>query len=62
MFCHMHQFKINHQSAFNKLEVGKTSPDWIKIDEHYRNTARVIVSAMKLSGEKKQNKKNCLLK
>ena len=51
----MHKFKINLQSAFNKSEVGETSPDWIKIDEHYRHTAIVIVSAMKLLGEQKQN-------
>ena len=53
----MHKFKINLQSAFNKSEVGKTSPDWIKIDEHYRHTAIVIVSALKLLGEQKQNRK-----
>ena len=53
----MHKFKINLQSAFNKSEVGKTSPDWFKIDEHYRHSAIVIVSAMKLLGEQKQNRK-----
>ena len=42
MFCHMQKFKINLQSAFNNSEVNKTSPDWIKIDERYRNTAIVI--------------------
>ena len=52
----MHKFKINLQSAFKKLGVDKTSPDWIKIDEHYWHTAIVIVSAMKLLGEKKQNR------
>ena len=54
----MHQSKINLQSAFNQSEVGKTSPYWIKIDEHCRHTAIVIVSAMKLL-EKQQE--NCLL-
>ena len=49
--CHMHKFKIILKSALNKSEVGKTSPDWIKIGEHYRHTAIVIVSAMKLIGE-----------
>ena len=53
----MNKFKINLQSAFNKSQVGKTSPDWIKIDEHYKHTAIVIVSAMKLFGEQKQNRK-----
>ena len=53
----MHKFKINLQSAFNKSEDGKTSPDWIKIDKNYRHTAIVIVSAMKLSGEQEKNKK-----
>ena len=53
----MHKFKINLQSAFNKSEFGKTSPDWMKIDEHYRHTAIVIVSAMKPPGEQKQNRK-----
>ena len=38
-FCHMHQSKINLQSAFKQPEVGKTSPDWTKIDEHYSHTA-----------------------
>ena len=38
----MQKFKINLQSAFNKSEVNKTSPDWIKIDERYRHTAKVI--------------------
>ena len=57
VFCHMHNFKTNLQSAFNKSEVGKTSPHWIKIDEHYRHTAIVIVSAMKLLGERKQKGK-----
>ena len=42
MFCHRQTFKINLQSAFNKSEVNKTSPDWIKIDESYRHTAIVI--------------------
>ena len=55
--CHMHKFKKNLQSAFNKSEVGKTSPDWIKIIEHYRHTAIVFVSAMKLSGEQNQKRK-----
>ena len=55
-------FKINLQSALNKSEVGKTSPDWIKIDEHYRHTAIVIVSAMKLIREQKRENENCLLK
>ena len=58
----MHKFKINLQSAFNKSEVGKTNPDWIKIDEHFRHTAIVIVSAMKLSVEQKKEQANCLLK
>ena len=49
----MHKFKINLQSALSKSEVGKTSPDWIKIDKHYRHTAIVIVSAMKLIREQK---------
>ena len=53
----MHKFKINLQPAFNKSEAEKTSPNWIKIDEHYRHTAIVIVSAMKLLGEQKQNRK-----
>ena len=53
----MHKFKINLQSAFNKSEVGKTSSDCNKKDEHNRNTAIVIVSAMKLLGEQKQNMK-----
>ena len=53
----MHKFKINLQSAFNKSEVGKTSPDWTKIYEHHTHTVIVIVSARKLSGEQKQNKK-----
>ena len=57
----MHKFKINLQSALNKSEVGKTSPDWIKIDDNYRHTAIVIVSAMKLIREKRENE-NCLLK
>ena len=57
ILCHMHKFKINLQSAFNKSGVGKTSPDWIKIDEHYRHTAIIIVNAMKLSREQKRNKK-----
>ena len=62
MFCHMQKFKINLQSALNKSEVQKTSSDWIKIDEHYRHTAIVIVSAMKLIGEQKRENENCLLK
>ena len=49
----MHKFKINLQPAFIKSEVGKTSSDWIKIEEHYRHTAIVIVSAMKPLGEQK---------
>ena len=53
----MHKFKINPQSAFNKSKVSKTSPDWIKLDEHHRHTAIVIVSAMKLLGEQRQNSK-----
>ena len=53
----MYKFKINLQSAFNKSENGKTSPDWIKIDEHYRHAAIVIVSAMKLLVEQKKNRK-----
>ena len=53
----MHKFKINLQAASNKSEVGKTNPDRIKIDEHYRQTAIVIVIAMKLLGEQKQNRK-----
>ena len=53
----MHQSKICFQSAFNQSEVAKTSPDWIKIDEHCRHTAIVIVSAMKLFGEQKQTRK-----
>ena len=53
----MHKFKIILQSDFNKSEVGKTSPDWIKIEEHYRHTAIFIVSAMKLLGEQKTNRK-----
>ena len=53
----MHKFKTNLQSAFNKSEFGKTSPDWIKINELHRHTAIVVVSAMKLSGEQKQNRK-----
>ena len=57
IFCHMHKFKINLQSVFNKSEFGKASPDWMKTDEHYRHTAIVIVSAMKPSGEQKQNRK-----
>ena len=52
----MHKFKINLQSAFNKSEFGKTSPDWMKIDEHYRKTAIVIVSAMKPSEQKQKRK------
>ena len=46
----MQQSKINFLSAFNQPEIGKTSPAWIKIDEHFRHTAIVIVSAMKLLG------------
>ena len=53
----MHKFKINLQSAFNKSEVSKSSPGWIKIDEHYRHTYIVIVSAMKPLGEQKQSRK-----
>ena len=53
----MLKFKINLQSAFNKSEVVKTTPDWIKINEYYRHTAIVIVSALKLLGEQKQNRK-----
>ena len=48
------QSKINHKPAF---KTNKRIPDWITIDEHCRHTARVIVSAMKLIGEKKQNRK-----
>ena len=53
----MHQSKISFQSAFNQSEYTKTSPDWIKIDEHCRHTAIVIFSAMKLFGEQKQTRK-----
>ena len=53
----MHKFKINIQSAFNKSEVDKTSPEWIKIDEHYRHTAIVTVSAIKQLAEQTQNRK-----
>ena len=60
--CHMHKFKTDLQSALNKSEVGKTSPHWIKIDEHYRHTTIVIVSAMKLIREQKRENENCLLK
>ena len=58
----MHKFKINLQSALNKSEVAKTSPDWTKIDEHYRHTAIVIVSAMKQTRKQKRENENCLLK
>ena len=57
IFCHTHKFKINLQSAFNKSEVGKTSPGWIKKDEHYRHTKIVIVSAMNPLGVQKQSRK-----
>ena len=53
----MHNFKINLQSDFNQSEFGKTNPDWMKIDEHFRHTAIFIVSAMQPSGEQKQNRK-----
>ena len=53
----MHKFKINLQSAHNKSEVGKTSPYWKEIDEHYRHTSIVIVSAMKLIREQKEKTK-----
>ena len=53
----MHQSKINLQSALNQSEVGKRSPDWIKIHYHCRHTAMVVVSAINLLGEQKQNRK-----
>ena len=55
--CHMHKSKINLQSALNKSEAGKTSPDQIKLDQHCRHTAIVIVSAMKLIREQKRKRK-----
>ena len=56
----MHKFKINLQSALNKSEAGKKSSDGIKIDEHYKHTAIVNVSAMKLIREQKRENENCL--
>ena len=53
----MHQSKINLQSAFNQSEIRKTSPYGIKIDKHRRQVAVVIVSAMKILGEQKHNRK-----
>ena len=53
----MHKTKNNLQPAFNQSEVGKINPDRIKTDENCRHTATIIVSAMKLIGEQKLNRK-----
>ena len=52
----MHQTKIDLQSTCNQSELGRICPDWIKIDEHCRHIAIVVVSAMKIL-KQKQNRK-----